>query len=1201
MYMYTHNTNNNRKDKSELVVALDRISDEIKSGERITDKDDEHRSLLVRLMSSFQTLLQSDFWSFRQIVAFLLTYLYREVGHDFVRFLQPGPENILHLLLQNVTNTKREVRDAMAQSLGSMSAVLGDAVFQYVHDFIDDVSKNRNRETYQVMEGLMVMVGYVTCKCPDISLDHWTAMCNLLLDNASNTHFESYSNYVRLQAVKALYRILQSPRTREFMQKHAEEKQVKDTIQKIEKTTFERFQDADINVRRATSVLHNTLFEDKVRCFPNDGANIVKDMIHSLIDHLENVSSWEARHGLCEALFQVANSTVMVSCLETETVSKINQSLKQNIERDETDASAYAANAAAGKALVQLFITLHKTGILSNDELTIMYRDVVQPDILFMLNKGQPSLLDCASASTNSLIAFTPDFIRPHLKNVLYSLYKNKFHASYPIRSTAGVVFLKARNLLGVETDEQFITDLTSGIISTLSVEATHKDYEVRDAIFKAFEDLFLTTQNEEDSTTLEQIFTMLKKAAVDKSGRFSEVPRSSAIRALASYISHLNKNKSVDVSLTNRQIDEALTLASELLQDDESSIVKSTIRVIQSLISSCWEKISDRRVTIAALVFAVGKLQDDELKYSALPVYISLLGSVVRTFETESDSISKLFAGFKDSFTLSDENDEEKREAVSAVLRDISACDLSQQELSTDEWELVLSHVAKGLLLEDNRESPAILANCMLFLCALTNSKSLASAVEESSKNRALLKVISHLFLHLLCNKPASDFDFSEDIDELGEVEEDDLVDTEQLQELSKLDKQQTFSFAFVGRNRIIVDTIANVISVINDKEFCAQYMNNVNLVLREHAAVNSIAPYVPSWVRPLTHLASVRNIEHLLTEDNKIASLRSVANGSSNVDDEAARALYATCIEEGPSVTSDVLKGLYLRVIARVAPLFKPAHLIQDLSQFQCVPDEIDIESDDHLFSVEDIHYGYRFGASIEETSPYYSANACSNAVIAFIASSTASEQNKISLLMSAMESIMEMKDDDEEEVRSTKLMLLYYALLAAKKQADSIAVFGNDDVQDALKRLVDEDLLEVVTKEQDGDSSPLYLWTWRLLEAVGQVLTDVNPDAVAVWGAKIAALIEDDGWVGKLSTQGIIAAFSACGHLLPVPTKSYLQLLSDMIANEDIDEDKFYLPRVLSWLQKKSIASDNPPLTLPDSRGMSIKGNSTFSAKQ
>jgi predicted metal-binding transcription factor (methanogenesis marker protein 9) len=76
------------------------------------------------------------------------------------------------------------------------------------------------------------------------------------------------------------------------------------------------------------------------------------------------------------------------------------------------------------------------------------------------------------------------DIVKPYVNELLSLLYKNKFHASYPIRNSAQITWNQAIETMNI-SDQEFLTNLTPQLVSYLLSEAEIENYEVREIVFK--------------------------------------------------------------------------------------------------------------------------------------------------------------------------------------------------------------------------------------------------------------------------------------------------------------------------------------------------------------------------------------------------------------------------------------------------------------------------------------------------------------------------------------------------------------------------------------------------------------------------------------------------------------------------------------------------------------------------------------------
>lgn len=238
--------------RKEVLDTTDRLFDEIRSGEEIPEK------LLVRVLHILQKFYDKfgNHWIIISTTSFVLQHLYGKFGSEFL----DGKEiHFLTSLLSYTHNPKREIRDAVAQSLGSLASVYGEQIFEKgISHYLKEEKKK-----FEALEGFMVALGYMTRGLKQLNMD----MLNILIENCDDTKFDTYSSYVRTQALRGLYRVVNS--------KHELSKELKS---KIEEKAFGRLGDQNINVRKEAAKLSTSL------SLPIDV------LVKKLMNLLENVS-----------------------------------------------------------------------------------------------------------------------------------------------------------------------------------------------------------------------------------------------------------------------------------------------------------------------------------------------------------------------------------------------------------------------------------------------------------------------------------------------------------------------------------------------------------------------------------------------------------------------------------------------------------------------------------------------------------------------------------------------------------------------------------------------------------------------------------------------------------------------------------------------------------------------------------------------
>ncbi|KAF0972782.1 hypothetical protein FDP41_009031 [Naegleria fowleri] len=1250
----------NRAKKQLLIDALDRVFDEIKSGEY------NHPSTTLQqhapsLFSIFEDILSHfDDWSFKQTISFALIHFYFTFSKDDLLKLlksseqQQGSEHhqVLQHLLDNITDSKREVRDATAQSLGGLSKVIGVESFlsrEFILDILQHPKKKQPDEPYKAVEGLMNTLGYILKNCSMISRDDFEFIINILFENTSDQKFESYSSYVRRYAVRSLTKALESPVIHDMCAN------IPSLLSQFKKVIFERFHDQDIDVRRANGLLFlnflNMLiaYEDlSKRCLENQEETssssgavsitaststiTISSILEELISLLNNCSSpmkWQFKHGVCLAFESISKSVNVLKTLSSQLVSSINSCLFKVLtcipETSKHDKSASNPNAIAGKTLCNLFITIFVMNttnmdcnnaeqilspychLNSNEGIIPSYFNFIKDSVIFMLKSDDPLLLDAGNYSVIQLISNGSLLIQmiqhSFLNDLLSLVYKNTFHASYPIKSGAMLCLNRAAVQIFMKTIiptldtttttattttlntslEDLITQLTVHVISVLIEESKSTNYEVRESVFKAFEDLFMKTKNTEPCTNMElnqKIFQVLLFGATDtmNGSNNSDYPRCAAIHALSSFLIYLKQHSFSSSCLKVIQLVEKLLTS----PNQEMVIIIATLKLARVI--DLYYNV-DHTTTNTTIDSSIPSLQslygvimilsyhsDDEIKYSALPLRTSLIGHV------NPEKILTICSTLNENVlnpSLVDE--EEKREAASYVLRFlVSFSELFIQGiLSSNNSNTILKKFVKmighGLLLEVNRESPTIQANCLLFLRVLSEALVLCSQdnflLENRIKNIFLLDQTSTRILqtlvqyleYLLANN-VKNFELE---DEEGlfeenddEEEEEDSEEEEEIEDSFKLPQKSSKFNAH--RSKIIMDILASLLSLnILTKKKMTLVENRIKNIFTQFQSPQNDANL--SFI--IQSLPTSCSLKELLLKEIKHDS-----QPSNNP------LLEELIIHQGSLFSEDV-----------------------QLQELFTLKDRSELESDhpDTLYNVDHFNdYGFSLGEYRDGiTSAFYSENLI---IHALKNEKELNEKNLKTLISHLIESI----EEDATECIEMYSFILYEYLCQTKY----------DHTSSMFSDLVENYLFD---KVQDSEEQVLLAWYWRLLQVILMVTRNEK------WSLQIQELFLSsvsggvsggDDLKSKLLKSGMSGVYvMACSCLLQsmiVTMNSSMtqsdenssllkQVVSDMITDEDIDEGKFMIQYMLHQVPFK--------LPLPTPKVDSVKANETFAPTQ
>ncbi|KAG2385584.1 hypothetical protein C9374_003399 [Naegleria lovaniensis] len=1211
----------NREKKQLLIDALDRVFDEIKSGEY------NYPSTILQqhaptLFSIFEDILSHfDDWSFKQTISFALIHFYFTFSKDDLLKLlkttstteqpehhQPGSEHqVLKHLLHNITDSKREVRDATAQSLGGLSKVVGVDSFlsrEFVLDILQHPKKKQPEEPYKAVEGLMNTLGYILKNCTMISRDDFEFIINILFEHTSDQKFESYSSYVRRYAVRSLTKALESPII------HDMSVNIPSLLSQFKKVIFERFHDLDIDVRRANGLL----FLNFMKMLINDQdlssrhlfqqpissttasitASSCTITVSSILEELISLThssqpSWQYQHGICLAFESISKSVNLLNTLSSQLVSTINSSLSKVLTSTPTakhDKSASNPNAIAGKTLCNLFITIflmNTTNMDCNNAEQILspychgeegilssYLQLMKDSIIFMLKSDDPLLLDAGNYSVIQLLSNGSLLIQiiqnSFLNDLLSLVYKNTFHASYPIKSGAMLSLNRAVQVFSSTSSEyslqDLITQLTVHVISVLIEESKSTNYEVRESVFKAFEDLFMKTKNIEPCTNMElnqQIFQVLQFGATDtmNGSNNSDYPRCAAIHALSSFLIYLKQEEQKFSLLKVIQLVEKLLTS----PNQEMVIIIATLklaRVIDLYYNVGHSTIKDSLQSLYGIIMILSYHGDDEIKYSALPLRTSLIGHV------NQEKILSICSSLSEhALNPNIVDEEEKREAASYVLRFLVSFSemfiqvMKAQSLSTTTGsnsllKKLITLVGHGLLLEDHRDSPIIQANCLLFLRVL--SQVILSIVEVKSLDRTSTRILQTLvqyLVYLLANH-VKNFELDEELFEDNDDEEEEDEEEEDEDEEEEDNEEDNFKLPQkpskfnAHRAKIIMDILASLLNILSKKK---QH-------LVENALKNLCTQFKPQNETILSFI------------------IQSLSSNS----------LYELLKEIIPVHTrsTNPLEELIENHQGRLS-----SDILVQVQELLTLKDRSELESDHHdtLFNIEHFNdYGFSLGEYRDGiTSAFHSENVI---IHALKNEKELNEKNLKSLISHLIESI------EEENIESIeKYSFILYEYLCQNECNDHSLI--DDSI---FSDLVENYFIE---KVQDSDEEMILLWYWRLLQVI--LMKTRNEE----WNLKIQELFLRDDFLKSLKSQSSVVYVMACSCLLEsiqlscnddhhsTTLNTLKQIVSDMIVDEDIDEGKFMIQYMLHQVPFA--------LPLPTPKVDSVKANETFAPTQ
>jgi hypothetical protein len=404
---------NNKKKSTEreLYYAVDRLLDEIRSGENFLPYLDSILELLAPLIKEPSWhLVQSVLFGFCSIVENLVPLVLSndEIRQSLIQkitlWLSSGGM-WYEILLAGMKNKKREVRDATAQFLGAISLFFSSTfkptaistsadnnnvtenvshpvlpVIQMLLHIgessltVPTLSSSTNQplgpitsnvsattDSYETLEGAMMLVGYLLYKMTTryIPSAYHNVLVKMLERGTVYENNQDHSRYIRLQAIRALDRAVRSGCV-VYEQKDSKERDDKYLFDNI---ILARLNDNNIDVRKATA----SLFTSWALSLLDKNRTLFVSCVHTLLDYFlsAKASRWEHRHGLVYAFYLLCQTLPLVNALPLSTIQTLIDSLITQIkythpESKDPPSVTVVANSTALLALVELFISLYR-------------------------------------------------------------------------------------------------------------------------------------------------------------------------------------------------------------------------------------------------------------------------------------------------------------------------------------------------------------------------------------------------------------------------------------------------------------------------------------------------------------------------------------------------------------------------------------------------------------------------------------------------------------------------------------------------------------------------------------------------------------------------------------------------------------------------------------------------------------------------
>lgn len=774
------NASTDKKAWQQTIDALDRIVDEIKSESFIP------KELIPKILVLFHKVFTFgigtvDFWAFKHMTLFAMCHIYNQYENDPDALLdlikRNNVDDDIHLnsgsflidcLIASIHDVKREVRDAASQNFGALVSILGNDLIDLILPNLLELMKDASKETF---EGLMMTFGYLASKCKDISESNWNNLTQLLIVESENTTFESYSRYVRVNALKGLNRVVQSATIASFT--------THNNVELILKAIRATLGDEDIDVRRASGNLFASYytFKSKNHDFP---ATLLKECL-TYFKELEsnNGIRWEVRHGIACSIESIANSNYLVEYIDKKSSEEWLTFLGILIQKDDSDKSSFSSNSTAGFAQVQLINSLRIK--LNTEDIADLFKRYLIPQLEFMLQSPHPQLLDASSRIINNLCNTSIEFIFLYMDKLLSLVFKNRFHAAYPIRSSANITWNSSHALAfkQFKTEDELISYLTPHITEHLLNAANHNNYEVRETVFQALSRVLKVTSSNFPSKHLDKINSTILFGINDKiGGTNSDYPRSAAIRALGSFMFYCSRFN-IDISEFVSDIEQILE---ELLQHpEETLLIKATLYTVEviganfrELFKKSLPKFAFQTYKFSHMIF------EDDIRFAAIPTYTSCFSPK----KNECLQEQSFFLNFIDTLEneLNDEDkDEAEKDAIARVLRDISSIDFSSLNIPNSYNQKLLNLFSEELLKPENIESVVFSSGLLLFLLSISKNTDFLKSLELYSKEAIS---IASILLNIL-----KGIDPSEELDEDLEELDFEILDLNNLVELNKVE----------------------------------------------------------------------------------------------------------------------------------------------------------------------------------------------------------------------------------------------------------------------------------------------------------------------------------------------------------------------------------------------------------------------------
>eukprot|EP00817_Percolomonadidae_sp_ATCC50343_P002295 CAMPEP_0117431028 /NCGR_PEP_ID=MMETSP0758-20121206/10585_1 /TAXON_ID=63605 /ORGANISM="Percolomonas cosmopolitus, Strain AE-1 (ATCC 50343)" /LENGTH=873 /DNA_ID=CAMNT_0005219673 /DNA_START=722 /DNA_END=3343 /DNA_ORIENTATION=+ len=405
---------------------------------------------------------------------------------------------------------------------------------------------------------------------------------------------------------------------------------------------MKRMTDNNIDVRRANGILcsnYLTKLEKK---------ELVQDMLQQIAD-VTIKNTWEYKHGAAccyEAI--VSKGHVMTKMTLEQLIKGIVQPLVNIIKSipNEKDTNSAGANAKAGRALTELICTIiqlekqrehgplfaQQTNFENHSLAQELFKNYLIPMLNYMFSSGYAQILDAAAVCLDVLMKKASQLVKPYMNGLMCGLYGNKFHAAYPIRSSATTIWNRAYEHIYKETYpemDDLITELTQPLLHKLKKIVTHRNFEIRETGFFGIADLMKQTSFTDftKESFLELFKLILNGVRDDTGGSFAVVCRFSALCALAAMIHFFsNYGESIQGDIEMKLINETIDVLKEtIVLVNAPDMIKGTAYVLEALVS--FESFHEQKHDLVPHVIMLTKLQYNvELSYPMLPLVVHIL-----------------------------------------------------------------------------------------------------------------------------------------------------------------------------------------------------------------------------------------------------------------------------------------------------------------------------------------------------------------------------------------------------------------------------------------------------------------------------------------------------------------------------------------------------------------------------------------------